>query len=59
MNDHFRAIQERIEGILDLMKVTKRFEDRARLLHDLRALLDEADQLLLQKPMASKAASAG
>jgi hypothetical protein len=57
MDDHFRFLQDRIEGILVLLKTTKSFEDKARLLGDLRLLLDETDQILSQS-MASEGANA-
>jgi hypothetical protein len=50
VSDNIQTIQERIEGILILMRATKEFEDRVTLLRDLRILIDEADQMLLQKP---------
>jgi hypothetical protein len=65
MDDHFQAVQDRIEGILVLLKTSKSFEDKARLLGDLRLLLDETDQMLSEKtepesplPKRSKAAGA-
>jgi hypothetical protein len=64
MDDHFQDVQDRIEGILVLLKTTKSFENKARLLGDLRLLLDETDRMLSEKtdsesalPMRSKAAS--
>jgi len=50
MADRFQEIQERIECILVLLKATKTFGDRARLLRDMRALLDKADRIVLQRP---------
>jgi len=52
MGDNIQGIQERIEGILHLLRTTKKFQDRARLLCDMRELLDEADRILLQAPEA-------
>jgi hypothetical protein len=51
MADRFREIQERIECILVLLKATKKFENRARLLRDMRILLDKADKVILQRPL--------
>lgn len=48
MGQQFETIQERIEGILVLIKATKKSKDRLRLLRDMRVLVDEADQLLHQ-----------
>jgi hypothetical protein len=50
MGDHFQGIQERIEGIFQLLRTTKKFQDRARLLCDMRELLDEADRIVQQAP---------
>lgn len=49
MDDHFRALQDRIEGILVLLKTTNGPEDRVRMLADLRLLLAETDEMLIQK----------
>ena len=55
MSDHFQALQDRIEGMLVLLRSTKSFEDRARMLGDLRLLIDETDRMLNQEPESEPA----